>query len=48
MKGAQKIVNYAGKKYAVSGSSSYVSLSFKMRKLNKFEKDQRVVKGMKL
>jgi hypothetical protein len=37
-----------GKKFAVTGNSAYVTLSFKMKKLSRFEKDQRVVKGMKL
>jgi hypothetical protein len=46
--GNSKVVKYAGKKYAISGTSAYVSLSFKMRKLNKYEKEQRVVKGVKL
>ena len=48
MKGSQKIVDYEGKKFVVSGNSSYVTLTFKMRKLNRFEKEARKVKGMKL
>lgn len=47
-RGTKKIVNYGGKKYALSGNSAYVSLSFKMRKLNKFSKEQHVAKGMKV
>lgn len=48
MQGSNKIVNYGNKKFAVTGNSAYVTLSFKMRKLNKYTKDQHVVKGMKL
>ncbi|MBL4651394.1 MAG: hypothetical protein JKY53_00815 [Flavobacteriales bacterium] len=47
-KGGKKYVTYAGKKYSLSGTSEYVSLTFKMKRLNKFRKDERVVKGMKL
>ncbi|MDA9563086.1 hypothetical protein N9R81_00260 [Flavobacteriales bacterium] len=48
VKGGKKYVSYAGSKYSISGTSEYVSLMFKMKRLNKVRKDQRVVKGMKL
>jgi hypothetical protein len=47
-KGGKKYVTYAGNKYSLSGTSEYVSLTFKMKRLNKVRKDERVVKGMKL
>ncbi|MBL4624407.1 MAG: hypothetical protein JKY42_04620 [Flavobacteriales bacterium] len=47
-KGGKQYVTYAGKKYSLSGTSQYVSLTFKMKRLNKFRKDEHVVKGMKL
>jgi hypothetical protein len=47
-KGGKKYVTYAGKKYSLSGTSEYVSLTFTMKRLNKFRKDEHVVKGMKL
>ena len=47
-KGGKKYVTYAGKKYSLSGTSEYVSLTFKMKRLNKVRRDERVVKGMKL
>jgi hypothetical protein len=47
-KGGKRYVTYAGKKYSLSGTSEYVSLTFKMKRLNKFRKDEHVVKGMKL
>ena len=47
-KGEKKFVTYAGKKYSLSGTSEYVSLTFTMKRLNKFRKDEHVVKGMKL
>jgi hypothetical protein len=46
--GAKKMVKYAGEDYALTGNSAYVSLSFKMKTIKRFEKKQRVVKGVKV
>jgi len=41
-------IEYGGKQYWATKGSSNVKLLFKMRRLNKFKKDERVAKGLKV
>lgn len=44
----KKLVTYGEKRYVLAGTSEYVSLLFRMKKLNQIKRDEHVVKGMKL